>query len=170
MERVLSVDNLVGGLWRLGGAHHATASMAAPAMAATGFNRVDSELAFQEFLKKIPSSGGLAALAGSAAELPGSAVLIDGTTAANALAAGAGALLGAQSGEAPFRQASMGDFLRSTDKPVAPVKAEPQAAGAFASPCTDQSGLARVADGRVCAVKVLLRPLSRPLFSCFALP
>jgi hypothetical protein len=49
-ERVFSVDDLVGGIWRLG-------------QATTGFHRTDSEAAFQEFLKRIPSATNLAAAA-----------------------------------------------------------------------------------------------------------
>jgi len=48
MERSVSVDDIVGGIWRLG---------------AAGMGRTDSEAAFQEFLKKIPSSSNLAAQA-----------------------------------------------------------------------------------------------------------
>ncbi|GAX83715.1 hypothetical protein CEUSTIGMA_g11140.t1 [Chlamydomonas eustigma] len=47
-ERIFSVDDLVGGIWRLG-------------QAAGGFHRTDSEAAFQEFLKRIPSATNLAA-------------------------------------------------------------------------------------------------------------
>jgi len=46
MERSFSVDDLVGGLYRLGQA---------------GMGRTDSEAAFQEFLKRIPSATNLAA-------------------------------------------------------------------------------------------------------------
>ncbi|GAX72919.1 hypothetical protein CEUSTIGMA_g374.t1 [Chlamydomonas eustigma] len=45
-ERIFSVDDLVGGIWRLG-------------QAAGGFQRTDSEAAFQEFLKRIPSATNL---------------------------------------------------------------------------------------------------------------
>jgi hypothetical protein len=48
MERSFSVDDLVGGLYRLGQA---------------GMGRTDSEAAFQEFLKRIPSATNLAAAA-----------------------------------------------------------------------------------------------------------
>ena len=48
MERSFSVDDIVGGIWRLG---------------AAGMGRTDSEAAFQEFLKKIPSNTNLAAAA-----------------------------------------------------------------------------------------------------------
>eukprot|EP00191_Tetraselmis_sp_GSL018_P009420 CAMPEP_0177600556 /NCGR_PEP_ID=MMETSP0419_2-20121207/13711_1 /TAXON_ID=582737 /ORGANISM="Tetraselmis sp., Strain GSL018" /LENGTH=330 /DNA_ID=CAMNT_0019093607 /DNA_START=378 /DNA_END=1366 /DNA_ORIENTATION=- len=48
MERSFSVEDIVGGIWRLG---------------AAGMGRTDSEAAFQEFLKKIPSSSNLAAVA-----------------------------------------------------------------------------------------------------------
>lgn len=48
MERTFSVDDLVGGIWRLGQA---------------GMGRTDSEAAFQEFLKRIPSATNLAAAA-----------------------------------------------------------------------------------------------------------
>eukprot|EP00955_Chlamydomonas_euryale_P105298 365630-Chlamydomonas_euryale.AAC.12 len=44
VERNMSVDDLVGGMWRMGAA------------AGVGFKRTDSEAAFQEFLKRIPSS------------------------------------------------------------------------------------------------------------------
>ncbi|GLI63991.1 hypothetical protein VaNZ11_007103 [Volvox africanus] len=46
MERQTSVDDLLGGFWRLGQA---------------GMGRTDSEAAFQEFLKRIPSTTNLAA-------------------------------------------------------------------------------------------------------------
>jgi hypothetical protein len=49
MERSFSVDDLVGGIWRLGQA---------------GMGRTDSEAAFQEFLKRIPSATNLAGGAG----------------------------------------------------------------------------------------------------------
>ena len=52
MAKVFSVDDLVGGLWRLGG----TATTG-------GMHRNDSEAAFQEFLKRIPSASNLAAAA-----------------------------------------------------------------------------------------------------------
>ena len=52
MERSFSVDDLIGGMWRLNQA--AQASM----------GRTDSEAAFQEFLKRIPSATNLAAAAG----------------------------------------------------------------------------------------------------------
>mmetsp|Transcript_17271 Transcript_17271/g.37259 ORF Transcript_17271/g.37259 Transcript_17271/m.37259 type:complete len:361 (+) Transcript_17271:179-1261(+) len=48
IERTFSVDDLVGGIWRLGQA---------------GMARTDSEAAFQEFLKRIPSASNLAAAA-----------------------------------------------------------------------------------------------------------
>lgn len=48
MERTFSVDDLVGGIWRLNQA---------------GMGRTDSEAAFQEFLKRIPSATNLAAAA-----------------------------------------------------------------------------------------------------------
>lgn len=51
MERSFSVDDLVGGLYRLGQA---------------GMGRTDSEAAFQEFLKRIPSASNLAAANASA--------------------------------------------------------------------------------------------------------
>ena len=53
MERSLSVDDIVGGIWRLG--------------AAGMGGRTDSEAAFQEFLKKIPSNSNLVAQAAAAA-------------------------------------------------------------------------------------------------------
>ncbi|KAL6750268.1 hypothetical protein V8C86DRAFT_2817615 [Haematococcus lacustris] len=58
MERVLSasgLDDLVGGLWRY------TNNV--------GFGRSESEAAFQEFLKRIPSASNLAAIAGSTGQL-----------------------------------------------------------------------------------------------------
>lgn len=51
IERTFSVDDLVGGIWRLGQA---------------GMGRTDSEAAFQEFLKRIPSASNLAAAAAQA--------------------------------------------------------------------------------------------------------
>lgn len=48
MERAFSVDDLVGGIFRLTGGQ------------AGGFSRNDSESAFQEFLKRIPSATNLA--------------------------------------------------------------------------------------------------------------
>jgi len=61
--KVFSVDDLVGGFFgRLGGHSHSSTG---------GFPRTDSESAFQEFLKKIPSATNLAAAAiDSAAQLP----------------------------------------------------------------------------------------------------
>ena len=53
MERSFSVDDIVGGIWRLG--------------AAGMGGRTDSEAAFQEFLKKIPSNSNLVAQAAAAA-------------------------------------------------------------------------------------------------------
>ena len=53
-QKVFSVDDLVGGFFgRLGHAHSST----------SGFPRTDSEAAFQEFLKRIPSASNLAAVA-----------------------------------------------------------------------------------------------------------
>jgi hypothetical protein len=52
MERTFSVDDLIGGMWRLNQAAQA------------GMGRTDSEAAFQEFLKRIPSATNLAAAAG----------------------------------------------------------------------------------------------------------
>jgi hypothetical protein len=49
-ERIFSVDDLVGGIWRMG-------------QATSGFHRTDSEAAFQEFLKRIPSATNLTAAA-----------------------------------------------------------------------------------------------------------
>lgn len=54
MERTFSVDDLVGGIWRLGQA---------------GMGRTDSEAAFQEFLKRIPSATNLAAAANASQQL-----------------------------------------------------------------------------------------------------
>lgn len=51
MDRSGSVEDMVSGIWRLG---------------ASGMGRTDSEAAFQEFLKKIPSSSNLAAQAAAA--------------------------------------------------------------------------------------------------------
>lgn len=48
MDRSFSVDDLVGGIWRLGQA---------------GVGRTDSEAAFQELLKSFPSTNNLAAQA-----------------------------------------------------------------------------------------------------------
>lgn len=62
--KVFSVDDLVGGFFgRLGQSHGSTG----------GFPRTDSESAFQEFLKRIPSASNLAAATNqldSAAQLP----------------------------------------------------------------------------------------------------
>lgn len=44
MERVISLDDIVGGMWKFG----------------PGFGRTDSEAAFQDFLKRIPSASNLA--------------------------------------------------------------------------------------------------------------
>ena len=51
--KVFSVDDLVGGFF--GRMQHATST--------SGFPRTDSEAAFQEFLKRIPSASNLAAVA-----------------------------------------------------------------------------------------------------------
>lgn len=60
MERATSVDDLMNGFWRGLGQ-------------ATGIGRTDSEAAFQEFLKRIPSTANLAAVAAASSVGDGSA-------------------------------------------------------------------------------------------------
>lgn len=62
MERTFSVDDLIGNVYRLSGA-----------LAGGMGNRTDSEAAFQEFLKRIPSATNLSAVgsAGGASYEPG---------------------------------------------------------------------------------------------------
>lgn len=59
LSRAFSVDDLVGGIWRL-------QNQQAGGQSGGGlFGRTDSEAAFQEFLKRIPSATNLAAGGGS---------------------------------------------------------------------------------------------------------
>lgn len=60
MERAFSIDDLVGNVYRLSGA-------------LGGFNRTDSESAFQEFLKRIPSAQNIQNIASANPSVNGSA-------------------------------------------------------------------------------------------------
>lgn len=102
-ERTFSVDDLVGGIWRLGQA---------------GIARTDSEAAFQEFLKKIPSASNLAALtAGAAAQQANGQHNSESLSAANGLSGNgmdgmAAASLASLGGGGMPRVPSL-DFLRA---------------------------------------------------------
>lgn len=93
MERSFSVDDLVGGLYRLGQA---------------GMGRTDSEAAFQEFLKRIPSATNLAAANNASQQLDQhqfhqhAQQLLASSAVASALnSVGAGSAGGAHDGAAP---------------------------------------------------------------------
>ncbi|PNH00885.1 Protein ABSCISIC ACID-INSENSITIVE 5 [Tetrabaena socialis] len=126
MERQTSVDDLLGGFWRLG--------------QAGTFGRTDSEAAFQEFLKRIPSTTNLAAavaeqssqnLAASGSQPAASGVLNDVVTTA----VGAGGIPRVPSLEL-LRQLVQFPGSHMTANGISPslVKAEAPAPSAFRLP------------------------------------
>lgn len=134
LTNVLSVDDLVGGLFKL----QSSTNM--------GIGRTDSEAAFQEFLKRIPSATNMANIAGSSGQLAPPGPLDNGSAYSSMGALPATDVAGSSAGLGGIPRVSSLDFLArlvsqpqfnapaaSTSSPVVPpsnpVKLEPGPGG-----------------------------------------